>query len=274
MTSRISALFVYPVKSCAGISVTRADLDAHGIRFDRHWVVMNSKNGRAVTQREAPALARVCPTFHADGIMLAAEGMLDLRVPFGGSNRHTTVVVSKEQCAAHDQGESSARWFSAFLDFPCRFVRYNLRAPRRMKQFPGTVNFADAFPLLVASESSLADLNSRLTTPISMDRFRPNVVISGCPPYDEDSWQEWRVGDSTLHMVKPCTRCMVTTTDQKTGFRDGGEPLRTLGEYRRWTNPDGKTGVIFGMNAVHANLGALRIGDPVTVLSHGDRPLL
>jgi uncharacterized protein YcbX len=123
---------------------------------------------------------------------------------------------------------------------------------------PGArVSFADGFPFLLISEESLADLNGRLAVPLPMNRFRPNLVVAGCEPYAEDGWKEIRIGDVKLRVVKPCERCLVTTTDQATGER-GKEPLRTLATYRKVGND-----VMFGQNVVHENTGELRVGDAV-----------
>lgn len=269
MSVMIAGLFVYPVKSCAGIFITRADLDQHGIQFDRQWAVVHAATGRAVTQRETPTLACVRPAFHLDGVLVTADGMPELRVPVSGK-RIASALISGDRCVVYDQGKESARWFSDFLGFPCRLVRYNPQAPRALRGLPGSVSFVDAYPLLVIGAASLEDLNARLGTPIPMSRFRPNVLVSGCPSYDEDAWQEWRVGNVSIRMVQPCARCVVTTTDQITGERDSAEPLRTLGQYRRWVDSGGKGGVIFGMNAAHNGPGVLRVGDEIQILSRDD----
>jgi uncharacterized protein YcbX len=132
----------------------------------------------------------------------------------------------------------------------------------------GVVSFADAYPLLVVSEASLADLNGRLAArgegPLPMNRFRPNLVVAGATPYAEDGWTQVRVGDALLRNAGPCARCVVTTTDQQTAVR-GKEPLRTLATYRR--DPVDPTNVNFGTNLIHeAKRGTLRVGDAVTAL--------
>jgi len=128
----------------------------------------------------------------------------------------------------------------------------------------GRAGFADGFPFLLVGEASLADLNARLARPLPMNRFRPNLVVSGSAPFAEDGWRSIRIGNIPMEVVKPCARCVVTTTDQGTGRRDGDEPLHTLASFRR---QEGK--VMFGQNAVPYGQGLLRIGDPVEL---GDIP--
>ena len=122
--------------------------------------------------------------------------------------------------------------------------------------------FPPAYPLLLASESSLADLNRRLPAPLPMNRFRPNLVVRGAPAWAEDGWKRIRIGAVELALVKPCPRCAIPSVDQETGRRTGVEPLRTLAEFRR-----GEEGALFGMNLVHLDRGELEVGMPVEVLA-------
>jgi uncharacterized protein YcbX len=171
------------------------------------------------------------------------------------------VRIWKDQCTATWLGEKAARWFSDFLEAPSNLVHMaddTLRPANATYAPEGTrVSFADAFPFLVISEESLADLNSRLAEPLPMNRFRPNLVVGGAQPYDEDRWERVEINGIRLRIVKPCARCVITTTDQATTER-GQEPLRTLARYRKsWGQ------VMFGQNAVHETLGRLRVGDRV-----------
>ena len=166
--------------------------------------------------------------------------------------------------AAVDQGQEASDWFRGFLGVPCRLVGMadeHVRPTGRRLRPGDQVSFADSYPLLLISEASLEDLNARLAAPLPMDRFRPNIVVSGCPPYAEDGWRTVRAGAVGLDVMKPCVRCVITTTDQQTAQRST-EPLRTLATYRR----DADGGVIFGQNLLHHGPGALRVGDPVEVL--------
>jgi uncharacterized protein YcbX len=180
---------------------------------------------------------------------------------------HTSVRVWKDHCSATWTGERPAGWFSQYLGLACNLVHMadeTVRPADRSYAPEGTrVSFADAFPFLIISEASLADLNRRLAEPLPMNRFRPNLVIAGSEPYAEDGWDRIDINGLGLRVVKPCARCLITTTDQATGER-GKEPLRTLGQYRKkW----GK--VMFGQNAVHECTGRLRAGDEVHTSEKG-----
>ncbi|MCY3774017.1 MAG: MOSC domain-containing protein [Gemmatimonadetes bacterium] len=261
----ISSLHVYPIKSCAGHELSRAELDARGIRDDRSWVVVGDGGGM-LTQREMPALALVQPTLAEGGLALSAPGMEDLPVPRMEEGDVRNVEVWGDPCDGVDQGSDAAEWFGTYLDTSCRLLYFKpdfVRpvdpdyAPRSGDQ----VGFADGFPLLMISEASLADLNARLPEPIRMNRFRPNVVVADCPPYAEDTWKRVRVGEVELDLVKPCGRCATTLVEQETGT-PGKEPLRTLATYRRLGGPS----PAFGQNAVHRSPGALEAGSAIQIL--------
>ncbi len=265
----ISSLHVYPIKSCAGHELTRAELDARGIRDDRSWVVVGDGGGM-LTQREMPALALVQPALAEGGLALSAPGMEDLEAPRMEEGDIRNVDVWGDPCDGIDQGDDAAEWFGTYLDSSCRLLYFKpdfVRsvdpdyAPRSGDQ----VGFADGFPLLMISEASLADLNARLEEPIRMNRFRPNVVIADCPPYAEDTWKRVRVGDVELDLVKPCGRCATTLVEQESGT-PGKEPLRTLATYRRF----GRPAPSFGQNAVHRSPGVLEAGSAIQILDIRD----
>jgi Uncharacterized Fe-S protein len=260
----VTKIFVYPIKSCAGIGLERAEAGPRGFLHDREWMVVDGE-GRFVTQRTEPRLALVRVRLEGDALEAAAPGRPVLRVPLdrtGGPRRR--VVVWNDTCDAVSEGPEAARWFSALLGMPCELVRMAAGAVRPVdpaRAGPGRqVGFADAFPFLLLSEASLEGLNARLGRPLPVNRFRPNLVVSGCPPHAEDEWRRIRVGDVVLRVVKPCARCVITTVDQETGVA-GKEPLATLATYRRRGNA-----VLFGQNLVHENTGTVRVGDPVEIL--------
>ncbi len=258
----VSGLFVYPIKSCRGTSLNAAEVERRGIVHDRQFALV-APDGRVVTQREQPRMALIVPCVHEPELVVSAPEMVPLRVsPTDTGPRHD-VRVWNDTCAGVDQGDEAAEWLSEFLAMPCRLVRMadaHVR-PVDVEHFPGhEVGFADAYPLLLISEESLADLNDRMDAPLPMERFRPNVVVSGTTAYAEDGWGDIRIADLVLRVAKPCVRCAITTTDQHTAER-GVEPLRTLAGYRR--SPLG--GVTFGQNVTPLGTGSLRIGDPVEV---------
>ncbi len=274
---KISALYLYPVKSCRGIALQEAQLDEYGIAHDREWMLV-SPDGRFLTQREHPGMALITPELRPDALVLTAPGMPPLPLPLQGplqkeaQARRRRVCIWRDEVGALDEGEGAAAWVSALLGVRCRLVRrppgpeFARRVPAPYAVSPGgdRVGFADGFPLLLLSQASLEDLNARLSEPVEMERFRPNVVVSGCGPYEEDTWRAIAVGGITLHAVKPCARCTIPTVDPGTGERDPrGEPLRTLARYRR--GPDGK--VYLGQNLVHVpKRGTLRVGETVEIL--------
>ena len=261
MTLTLASITVYPVKSAAGTAVEEWELDDFGLRYDRRWMLVDDA-GEFLTQRSYPRLALVRTAIGNGSLYLEAPGMPALELPLHPHPTvHTSVRVWKDRCGATWTGERPARWFSTFLEASCNLVHMadNTVRPADQTYAPsGTrVSFADAFPFLIISEASLADLNRRLPDPVPMNRFRPNLVISGCEPYAEDSWDRLESKGVRLKVVKPCARCVVTTTDQATAQR-AKEPLRTLGRYRK---VHGK--VMFGQNAVHETTGRLRVGNPV-----------
>lgn len=258
---RLTGLTVYPIKSTAGTHVAEWEVDGFGLRHDRRWMLVD-EHGKHVTQRRQPRLALVRPSIEGDRLWVTAPGRTPLDLPLEPRSAVTmTAVVWDDACVAHWMGEQAAAWFSEFLDFRCSLVYMPAETVRLADPNyapPGVrVSFADAFPFLLISEESLADLNRRLPSPLPMNRFRPNLVIAGGEPYVEDRLESFRLGDLELRVVKPCDRCMVTTSDQTTAER-GPEPLRTLATYRK---QDGK--VFFGQNVVHLAPGRLRLGEAV-----------
>jgi uncharacterized protein len=260
----LSELHCYPIKSAGGISLTSALLDARGIAHDRHWMVVD-ETGKFLTQRTIPRMALLRVALEADHVCVRTEGMNDLRVAFQGhGERMIPVQIWSDSFEAADTGDEAAAWFTRMLGLPCRFVSMPERAARLVNPTYAPearlVHFGDAFPLLLISQASLDDLNARLPNPVPMNRFRPNLVIDGCGPYEEDTWKRIRIGSTLFRVAKPCARCTVPTIDQNTGMR-GQEPIRTLESYRTF---EGK--VMFGQNLIHEGTGTLTLGDTVTVL--------
>ena len=260
----LSAIYIYPVKSCRGIALTAAQLDDWGLQFDRNWMVVDAA-GRFLSQRELPQMALIEPAINADSLHLSAPGMSPLAVPLAVYPGETlSVQIWRDQTQAIDQGERAAAWFSQILGQPVRLVRLGAGYSRPVKPAStgiSEVSFADGYPLLLISEASLADLNERLPEALPMNRFRPNLVVSGCDAYAEDRWQQIQINGITFSLVSACERCAITTTDQATGSRTSPEPLKTLATYRRTAG-----GVIFGQNLVHQSQGELRAGSLVEVV--------
>lgn len=261
MPITVTELNIFPIKSCRGVSVREASLDARGLVSDRLMMVVDEA-GEFFTQRDLPRLALIAPSWQGMTLELSAAGMSPLAIATSDVGERRSVRVWSDHCAAVDQGDEAAEWLSSFLGVNCRLVRMADEHVRRVDQryamrASDQVNFADGYPLLIISEGSLADLNSRLSEPVPMNRFRPNIVIAGCAPYAEDGWRRLRVGDVLFDVVKPCARCVLTTVDQSTG-RAGKEPLATLATYRTLNSK-----VMFGQNLVHATRGRIHVGDEV-----------
>ena len=263
---RLSGIFVYPIKACAGIALERTDVVERGLALDRRYMLVD-RTGTFVTQREVPRLCLAKTAFERDSIVVSRAGAAPLELPralsaVAGFERHVYQVWdSFGNALRHPEG---SRWFSEFLNDEVSLV-YMPDSERRevnpTRARPGDiVSFADGYPLLLISEASLADLNARLDAPVEMRRFRPNLVISDCQPYAEDAFTTLQIGGVAFRAVKRCDRCVVTTVDPETGER-GKEPLRTLSHYRK---SDGK--VWFGMNLIHDGSGTLRVGDAVSLM--------
>jgi uncharacterized protein YcbX len=259
----VSALFVYPVKSCRGIPLERAAIDDCGLRHDRRWLVVDA-DGAFLTQRTHPRLTLVETGIEREALVLSSAGRGSVSVPLSGGGQRRRVRIWKDEVEAIPADADASRWLGSLLDADVSLVRMPADVVRPVSPAYGrpgdSVSFADALPLLVATEASLGDLNARLARPLPMDRFRPNIVVRGGDPWTEDVWRRVRVADVPVRLVKGCDRCVVTTTDQRTGER-GVEPLRTLATFR---NRDGK--VYFGVNGVPDARGVVAVGDAITVL--------
>jgi uncharacterized protein YcbX len=271
----VASLHLYPIKGCRGIDLAAARVDVTGLAStgagDREWMLIG-EDGRFLTQRELPRLALVAVQLHGDRLRLAAPHMPPCDVPMAASGAARDVVVWRSEVRGIDQGDAAASWLSDWLAAPARLVRFDRSVTRFCnRDYAGSTGahtlFADGYPILVATTASLSDLNERLAErgqpALPMNRFRPNVVLSGLPAFAEDHVDTITVGGIALKCVKPCTRCKVTTTDQATA-RVGIEPLRTLGEFRMDTRLDGVT---FGMNAVVTGgaAGTIEVGAEATV---------
>lgn len=267
----LSALYIYPVKSLRGIAVTTAEVDVFGFVGDRRFLVVDGKN-RFLTQRTLPRMALIETELGRDFLILRNPHHGSAAVGLSEPGASLTVQIWRDTVEAVDCGVEIAVWLSDFLRQPCRLVRLggNYRRPvtKPSARSGDQYGFADAAPVLVISEATLADLNDRLIAKgeeaVPMDRFRPNLVISGNPAYTEDTWTRLRIGKVTFRAAGPCARCIIPTTDQQTGIRYT-EPLRTLATYRR--DPDNSSNINFGQNLIHeTKSGTVRIGDQVESL--------
>ena len=266
--ARISGLHIYPVKGCRGIALDATRLTSTGLAFDRRWMVVHP-DGRFVTQREFPQLALVDTALHDGSLTLSAPGVASVEVRDTLDGAPMDVQVWGDRCLGIDAGDAAAKFLSRHLGRPMRLARFDAARPRPSDpeyagELPAFSEFSDGFAILVISEASLADLNGRLEVPLPMNRFRPNVVIADVDAFDEDHMEALTSSGMELRLVKACTRCQVTTTDQATAVV-GEEPLRTLAAYRMHPQLGG---VAFGQNAVVVRgVGAtLRVGQSLEVV--------
>lgn len=269
----LSGIFIYPVKSLRGTAVESAAVDVLGLVGDRRFMVVDD-DGLFLTQRTLPRMALAATALDPAHLVVSADGHGELRVPLVEefAVQRTVTIWKSEGLLAENCGPAATAWFTEFLGVKAHLVRVG-RGFHRPVLKPGRARpddltgFADLFPFLVLGEASVADLNSRLATvgenAVPIGRFRTNLLVSGCPPYAEDTWEAFRIGAVNFRIGGPCARCVITTTDQLTGAR-GKEPLRTLATYRRSaTEP---TKINFAQNAFHeTKSGTLRIGDVVAL---------
>ena len=271
MAITLTGLHRYPIKSCAGHALGQALVEPWGLAGDRRWMLVDDQ-GLAVTARKYPRLVLVTPELGADGLLVQAPDADPLLVATPDGRALTAVRVFSSQVTAAVASEPAHAWFSRVLGIPVRLVY--LDDPSRRRPDPAysreedRVSFADGYPLLLATEESLAALNGLIAEgpfaregPLSMRRFRPNLVVAGAPAWAEDGWRVLQIGAGSFRAVKACDRCVFTTIDPATA-RKGKEPLTTLARCRRW---DGK--VWFAINLVPDSPGAaLRLGDQIEVV--------
>jgi uncharacterized protein YcbX len=278
MPLAVTDLYRYPVKSCRGEQRVALPVEPWGLAGDRRWMIVDVY-GEVVTAREYPRLVLVTPNLTGGGIRLTRPGGPDLTVSAPGGDELIPVTVWQSRLLAAPAGAAADAWFSAVTGEPVRLVY--LDDPTRRRPNPDysrdgdRVSFADGYPLLLATESSLAKLNEAIAAgpraaegPLPMRRFRPSVVVAGAGPWAEDGWRRLRIGEVTFRAVKGCDRCVLTTIDPDTAAT-GKEPIATLARTRRW---DGK--VWFGMNLIPDAPrpgNSIRVGDPVEVLERADR---
>lgn len=261
----LTQIFLYPVKSCAGLALPEATLTSAGLRAggvrDREWMVVDD-GGQFLTQRELPRMALIAPRLAGDTLELRAPGMATLALPLAqpaaGQALTRAVGLWDDRVLADDCGEAAAAWFSAALGARCRLVRFGAAAVRQTSGawtggVPAPTLFADGYPLLVIGAASLEDLNDKLVAAgraaLPMNRFRPNLVIDGIDAFDEDYVDTFAFGAARLKPVKPCPRCPIPSVDQASG-EVGADPLDILQAYRRNARLDGA--VCFGMNCIVA----------------------
>ena len=265
---RLSALYRYPLKSAKAEALQQIGLDKLGLDGDRRWMLVDEASGRFLTQRTVGQMSQLSALWNADGgLTLSAPGHSAINIGLPSADAELRgITIFKDTLRVPDAGDEAGAWVSEFIGKPTRLVQIPLNRARTTQSGYGRdddqVAFADGFPLLLIGQASLQDLSSKVGRPLEMLRFRPNLVIEGSDAFAEDGWKRIRIGDVEFRVVKPCSRCILTTIDPQTGERSTDrEPLATLQKYRAQAD-----GAMFGQNLVNDGNGRLEVGMPVTIL--------
>lgn len=257
----LSQLYIHPLKSGRGIEYSQAYASHQGLLHDREWLLTHP-DGRFITARDYPQLVRVQMDLMPGAVLFKAPGKSPIAAIASAYTRPAATQVWKDSFSAWHGDDTVDAWFSDYLGTPCRLLWLGLRSARPQKSGEHGLSFADGYPYLIVNQASLDELNRQLPRPVTLRHFRPNLVIEGAYPFEEDEWKVLRVGALEFELVKPCTRCILTTVDPDSGEKsEDREPMTTLMRTRRLPE-----GVCFGVNAVLRGEGLLHVGDAVEVL--------
>ncbi|MFD1255458.1 MOSC domain-containing protein [Mucilaginibacter terrae] len=271
--AHISQLYIYPVKSLGAISLQQSEVTSRGLRYDRRWMLIDEKN-RFLSQRKYPQMSLFHLILQENGIKVTYQPTgQHIIIPYKPqTNTVVEVDVWDSLCTGNYVSEEVDEWFSTLLNITCRLIYMtddSLRQVDERYAGPGHItSFSDGYPILLISEASLADLNTRLTHPVSINRFRPNIVIKGTEAYLEDCLQHFEAGGISFYGVKPCARCVMIGVDPLTA-NTGAEPLKTLASYRKVNNK-----IYFGQNLIHKGEGTISIGDELNIKQLGDAAIV
>lgn len=270
----LQSLHIYPIKSAAGISLSNSWVDDFGLSFDRRFVIADA-NGQFITARTEPTLCLIKVNLSEHGLVLTAPNMPALHISYQKlSQTYKTITVWTDDIQAQYGHKNYDLWFSQYLNRPCQLLFFGESSQRYVSNSHKQVAFADGYPLLLISQASLDDLNSKMSLPanqkISMSQFRPNIVVDDCDVFAEDSWQHIRIGEVEFDVAKPCSRCIFTTINpQNAEVHQQQEPLNTLKNYRQVPSGD----VMFGQNLIALNQGSIKQGDEVVILKRQSSPI-
>lgn len=270
---QLSEINIYPLKSGRGISLSSSELTRRGLLSDRRWMLVDESN-KFVTQRQYSKMCLISASPSMDKISFSYDGEWahvdnieeNLDVVISSKSELRRVQVWQDAVEAFDCGDEAADWFSKILNTSVRLVFQSDSHLRTVDQAFGKtgdlVSFADGFPILLISQASLDVLNERLGSQFLMNRFRPNLVVSGCEAHAEDNWKRIRINSVEFEVVKPCSRCVIPSIEPNTGVKNS-DILLELAKYRK--GEDGK--IYFGQNLIHQSLGTLALGDKVEVIT-------
>ena len=271
---RVAELYIYPVKSLGGFAVDNAKLTDRGFQYDRRWMLVNDNN-EFLTQREFPQMALLQTAIASEGILVRHKNNSaeNIRIPFTPPSDTTiNVKIWDDTCVATPVSEEIDRWFSRMLEGKCKLVYMADDSLRKVDERyainkDDVTSFSDAYPILIIGEESLNDLNSRLEHPLPINRFRPNIVVSGTEPYEEDIMAEFKINGVRFFGVKLCARCPIPTIDQDT-IAKSKEPTKTLASYRKSGN-----NVYFGQNLLYEGAGTINRGDEIEIIKRKATPV-
>lgn len=259
----VAGLSIYPVKSCREVKLNSSLVGDFGLENDRRWMVVD-ENGVMLTQRKVAQMCLIQVELTDFGIILTKSSMDRLSVKIPTPKTKTAVKIWQDNCEAFDAGDEAASWLSTALSVKCKLVYFPENEFRQVDLTYANKGertaFSDGFPLLLVSQASLDDLNSRLNTPVTMERFRPNIIVSGCQAYEEDSWKGIRIGKMVFRIVKPCSRCIIPNINIETAQREQ-EPIKTLSTYRKRENK-----IFFGQNVIADSVGEIKVGMPFDII--------
>ncbi|MDP4285357.1 MAG: MOSC domain-containing protein [Bacteroidota bacterium] len=271
----VSQLFIYPIKSLHGIAIQSANITDRGLQHDRRFLLIDKSN-RFLTQRDFPKMALLQTAIEEDSLFVfhkdSFKNKLKLPLVPEPANEKIVVRIWDDDCEAQFISKQADNWFSGQLNADCRLVYMPDSTERKVDKkyaiHDDITNFSDGYPILIIGQASLDDLNSRLTEPLPINRFRPNIVFTGGTPYEEDGMEHFIINELDFYGVKPSARCVVTTTNQETGIA-GKEPLKTLATYRSKNNK-----VYFGQNLLMKGEGKINVGDPIDIIKQKKRSFL
>ncbi len=263
----LSEIYVYPVKSLGGIKLDSAEVQLRGLKFDRRWMIVDQHNN-FLTQRRLPEMALIDSRINDNKIILShkKKKLSGFTFEFGEhSGKQTNVRIFDNIAPAHFVSAEADKWLTEALGIKCRLVFMtdsDIRpVNKKYAKKNESVSFADGFPYLLIGQASMDLLNSKLSGRMSAKRFRPNFVFTGGEPHDEDNWSEISIGKVRFDVVKPCSRCVITTVNQETGEK-GKEPLFTLSTYRKINNK-----VLFGQNMIAITTGTIYTGEKIEIIN-------
>lgn len=266
MSIHIQSLHVYPVKSLQGIDLQQADIGPRGIRWDRHWMLVDA-SGKFISQRQNPKLASISTRMDSEYLYLSAKNMPEQAIPLQRNVAENLIPVQiwNDQCLAKTESPDIDAWLHRALGISCRLVHLPADQIRPVDPEFATpqdqVGFADAFPLLVLSQAAAELLSEKMRQPVPINRFRANIVVTGIEAHAEDQWHEIKIADLNFRLPKLCSRCVIPSIDQLSGEKHLN-PNSALSKYRRFDNK-----IYVGKNAIADGEGQIRCGDPVHILA-------